>query len=138
MLNHCMEHNSLGLEAEKRSPNVCVLDDDASVVKATSRLLLSAGWSVDSFTDPIEFLRHAENCQPKVAVLDILMPVMNGLEVQERLRTISPTTRVIILTSKDDPSVRTKAFDAGATAFFVKPISDDEFLAGIQSAFSLN
>src|SRR5215467_5238539 len=115
---------------------VCILDDDTSVVKATSRLLLSAGWNVDSFTDPIEFLRHAETCQPRVAVLDILMPVMNGLEVQQRLRTISPATRVIILTSKDDPSVRTRAFDAGATAFFVKPISDEEFLAGIESAFS--
>lgn len=117
---------------------VCILDDDASVVKATSRLLLSAGWNVDSFTDPIEFLRHANTCHPRVAVLDILMPVMNGLEVQQRLRSISPSTRVIILTSKDDPSVRTRALDAGASAFLVKPISDEEFLAGIQTAFSRN
>ena len=133
-----MEDNNLGAATEKTRPSVCILDDDASVVKSTSRLLLSAGWNVDSFTDPIEFLRHAETCQPRVAVLDILMPVMNGLEVQQRLRTISPATRVIILTSKDDPSVRTRALGAGASAFFVKPISDEEFLAGIESAFSRN
>lgn len=133
-----MEDKYLGPATEKRGPRVCILDDDASVVKATSRLLLSAGWNVDSFTDPIEFLRHAETCHPRVAVLDILMPVMNGLEVQQRLRTVSPATRVIILTSKDDPSVRIRAFDAGASAFFVKPIADDEFLSGIESAFSRN
>jgi FixJ family two-component response regulator len=122
----------------ERPQTVCVLDDDASVVKATGRLLSSAGWNVDSFTDPIEFLRHAETCQPKVAVVDILMPAMNGLEVQRRLKTISPATRVIILTSKDDPSVRARALDAGARAFLVKPIGDEEFLAGIESAFSRN
>jgi len=117
---------------------VCILDDDASLVKATGRLLLSAGWRVDSFTDPVEFLEHAKIGQPRVAVLDILMPVMNGLEVQKQLQAVSPATRVIILTSKDDPSVRAKALEAGATAFFVKPIGDEEFLAGIESAFSRN
>lgn len=121
-----------------RPRRVYVLDDDLSVVKATSRLLLSAGWNVDFFTDPIEFLRHAETFPPKVVILDILMPVMSGLEVQRRLQSISPATRVIILTSKDDPSVRVQALDAGASAFFVKPISDEEFLAGIESAFSRN
>ena len=115
---------------------ICILDDDASIVKATSRLLSSVGWKVDAFTNPIEFLDHAKTCQPKVAVLDVLMPVMNGLEVQKRLQTISPATRVIILTSKDDISVRARAFDAGASAFFLKPVAEDDFLAGIESAYS--
>lgn len=118
--------------------SVCVLDDDASVVKATSRLLSSAGWKVDCFTDPIEFLDHAQTCQPKVVVLDILMPKMSGLEVQRRLRDISPKSRVIIVTSKDDQSVREEAMQAGAAAFFVKPVPDDQFLAGIQAEFSRN
>jgi DNA-binding NarL/FixJ family response regulator len=93
---------------------------------------------VDSFTDPFEFLRHAETCQPRVVVLDILMPVMNGLEVQKRLRNISPRSRVVVLTSKDDASVRTEALNYGAAAFFIKPVDDDEFLAGIEFAFSRN
>lgn len=74
--------------------------------------------------------------QPKIAVLDIWMPVMNGLEVQKKLRSVSPNTRVIVLTSKDDPEVRTKAIEAGAAGFFLKPVSDDEFLARIESLLS--
>ena len=113
---------------------VCLVDDDASVLKATSRLLASSGWTVESFLDPIAFLRYAEASRPRVAVLDVIMPVMNGLEVQNELRSVSPSTRVIILTSKDDPSVRSKALAAGATAFFLKPVDDDEFLASIEAA----
>ena len=128
--------SDLNSKTQNGRSGVCILDDDASIVKATSRLLSSAGWSVDAFTDPVEFLDHAKTCQPRVAVLDVLMPVMNGLEVQKRLQTISPATRVIILTSKDDTSVRTRAFDAGAAAFFLKPVSEDDFLGGIESAYS--
>jgi FixJ family two-component response regulator len=117
---------------------VCLVDDDPSVLKATSRLLASSGWTVESFLDPIAFLRYAETYQPEVVVLDILMPVMNGLEVQRRLRTISPGTRVIILTSKGDAAVRCRAMEAGASAFFLKPVNDNEFLAGIESAASDN
>jgi FixJ family two-component response regulator len=123
---------------EKQTLTVCLLDDDPSVVKATSRLLISAGWEVEAFTDPIEFLDHAETRQPPVVILDILMPVMNGLEVQERLRNVSPTSRVIILTSKDDPSVRAKAMQQGATAFFLKPLRDDELLSEVESAHNRN
>jgi two-component system C4-dicarboxylate transport response regulator DctD len=113
-----------------------LLDDDPSVLKATRRLLVSAGCNVETFSDPILFLRYAENRHPSVAVIDILMPVMNGLEVQARLQTISPVTRVIILTSKDDSSVRRTAMDAGASAFFLKPVDQDKFLSRVQLALS--
>jgi FixJ family two-component response regulator len=132
------EDMNLTSSTEALSQTVCILDDDPSVVKSTSRLLSSAGWRVASFTDPMVFLHHAEKCRPKVVVLDILMPAMNGLEVQKRLRALSPESRVIILTSKDDPSVRDKASEQGASSFFVKPIGDEEFLGGIESAFSEN
>jgi two-component system response regulator HydG len=113
-----------------------LVDDDPSVLKATGRLLSSAGWKVEAFSDPREFLRYAEANRPKVVVLDILMPIMNGLEVQSRLRELSPSSRVVVLTSKDDASVRSKAMDTGASAFFLKPVDDDAFLAGVESAFS--
>src|ERR1043166_6774612 len=85
---------------------VYLLDDDSSILKSTGRLLDSAGWKVEAFTDPITFLEQAAKHRPDVAVIDILMPEMCGLEVQTRLRRSSPSTRVIILTAKDDPSVR--------------------------------
>ena len=114
-------------------PTVCLVDDDPSVLKATGRLLSSAGWKTESFTDPLAFLRYAKDSHPPVVVLDIWMPAMNGLEVQAKLRGVSPATRVVVLTSKDDPSVRSKALEAGASAFFLKPPSDEEFLKGIES-----
>ena len=113
---------------------VYLLDDDSSVLKSTGRLLDSAGWKVEAFTDPIAFLEQAAMHCPDVAVIDILMPEMNGLEVQTRLRSISPSTRVIVLTAKDDPSVRRTAMNRGASAFFLKDVQSGEFLAGVKAA----
>src|SRR5262249_7815162 len=113
---------------------VYLLDDDPSILKATSRLLDSVGWQVEAFTDPFVFLKRAAIDCPDVAVIDILMPDMNGLEVQARLRRVSPSTRVIVLTGKDDAWVRSMAMHAGASAFFIKGVESGEFLAGIRAA----
>jgi CheY-like chemotaxis protein len=113
---------------------ICLLDDDASVLRATKRLLLSEGWKVEAFSDPTSFLRYAQTDSCGVAVLDVLMPIMSGLEVQSRLRDVSPFTRVIILTSIDDPAVRSRALDAGAFAVLGKPVNDEDFLKQIQAA----
>ena len=124
---------------DKETVAVCLLDDDPSVLKATSRLLDSVGWKVNAFTDPMTFLEHAAMHCPDLAIIDILMPDMNGLEVQTRLRRISPSTRVIVLTARDDPSVRRMAMSAGASAFFIKGVESGEFLAGVKAtADSIN
>src|SRR6266481_3816123 len=113
---------------------VYLLDDDPSILKATRRLLDSAGWKVEAFSDPIAFLEHAAVHYPDLAVVDILMPDMNGLEVQTRLRSVSPSTRVIMLTANDDPSVRRIAMNAGASAFFIKGVQSEDFLVGVKAA----
>jgi len=113
---------------------VYLLDDDSSILKSTGRLLDSAGWRVEAFTDPIAFLDQSAKHCPDVAVIDIIMPEMNGLEVQTRLHRVSPSTRVIVLTAKDDPSVRQIAINRGASAFFIKGVDSSEFLAGIKAA----
>jgi FixJ family two-component response regulator len=118
----------------KETSAVYLLDDDTSVLKATSRLLDSVGWKVEAFTDPIEFLERAATYCPELVVIDILMPEMNGLEVQTRLQRVSPSTRVIVLTARDDPSVRRMALNAGASAFFIKGVESSEFLAGVKAA----
>ena len=118
----------------KEMPTVYLLDDDASVLKATRRLLDSVGWNVEAFTDPTTFLGRAAMHFPSVAVIDILMADMNGLDVQKHLRRVAPSTRIIVLTSKDDPAVRTNAMNAGAYAFFVKGVDSKEFLARIEAA----
>ena len=118
----------------KETSAVYLLDDDPSILKATRRLLDSVGWKVEAFSDPIAFLEHAAIHCPELAVIDIVMPDMNGLEVQTRLRCVSPSTRVIVLTAKDDPSVRRMAMNAGASAFFIKGVESGEFLAGVKAA----
>lgn len=124
---------------DKETVAVCLLDDDPSVLRATSRLLDSVGWKVNAFTNPITFLEHAATHCPDLAIIDILMPDMNGLEVQTRLRRISPSTRVIVLTARDDPSVRRMAMNAGASAFFIKGVESGEFLARVKAtANSIN
>src|SRR5205809_1015188 len=100
---------------------VCLLDDDPSVLKGLGRLLLSADLRAETFSDPDEFLRHARTHRPAVALVDVHMPQMNGLEVQSRLREISPSTRVIIFSGKDDPLVRSTALNAGASALLARP-----------------
>jgi two-component system response regulator HydG len=117
---------------------VYLLDDDSSILKSTGRLLDSAGWRVEAFTDPIAFLDRAASYCPGIAVIDILMSQMNGLEVQTRLRRVSPSTRVIVLTAKDDPSVRQIAMNRGASAFFIKGVDSGEFLAGVKAAADWN
>ena len=118
----------------KETSAVYLLDDDPSILKATRRLLDSVGWKVEAFSDPIAFLEHAAIHCPELAVIDIVMPDMNGLEVQTRLRCVSPSKRVIVLTAKDDPSVRRMAMNAGASAFFIKGVESGEFLAGVKAA----
>jgi FixJ family two-component response regulator len=118
----------------KETSAVYLLDDDPSILKATRRLLDSVGWKVEAFSDPIAFLEHAAIHCPELAVIDMVMPDMNGLEVQTRLRRLSPSTRVIVLTAKDDPAVRRMAMNAGASAFFIKGVESGEFLAGVKAA----
>ena len=88
---------------------------------------MSAGWHPEQFSDPNAFLDY---------VIDVWMPLMNGLEVQSQVRELSPSTRVIMFTGKDDPLVRSTALKAGASAFFTKPFDDEEFLTAVRLALS--
>ena len=115
---------------------ICLLDDDPSVLKAVGRLLSSAGWQAQPFSDPEKFLDYAKIHRTPVAVIDVWMPLMNGLEVQSRLKELSPSTRVIIFTGKDDPLVRSTALTAGASAFLTKPFDDEELLTVIRLALA--
>ena len=115
---------------------VCLLDDDPSVLKGLGRLFSSADLDAKTFDDPGEFLRYAQTHRPSVALIDVCMPIMSGLEVQSRLAKISPSTRVIIFTGKDDPLVRSTALNGGASAYLTKPFDDEELLTAIRLALT--
>ena len=118
------------------SNEICLLDDDPSVLRGLIRPLLSAGWHPEQFSDPGAFLDYVKVHRPIVAIIDVWMPLMNGLEVQSRVRELSPSTRVIMFTGKDDPLVRSTSLKAGASAFFTKPFDDEEFLTAVRLALS--
>jgi FixJ family two-component response regulator len=82
----------------------------------------------ETFSDPLKFLDYARIHRPTVALVDVCMPQMSGLEVQSQLHEISPSTRVVIFTAKDDPLIRSTALNAGASAFLTKPFDDEELL----------
>ena len=113
---------------------IWLLDDDASMLKALARLLNSAGFAVEKFNRPADFLSMLKQRDCRVAVLDVWMPDMNGLEVQACLRRDSPATRIIFITGRDDPSVRQTALDAGAFGFLAKPFEDEVLLQLIHKA----
>ena len=127
-----------GAQASPLGVNGCdsiwLLDDDVSMLKALGRLMNSAGFSVEKFNHPVAFLARLEQAPCRVAVLDVWMPDMNGLEVQACLRQDSPETRIIFISGRDDPSVRQAALDAGAFAFFAKPFEDELLMKVIHEA----
>lgn len=113
---------------------IWVLDDDASMLKALGRLLSSAGFAVEKFSHPEAFLSKLEHSRCRVAILDMWMPDMNGLEVQTCLRRDSPETRIIFISGRDDPSVRQTALDMGAFGFLAKPFEDEVLVQLIHQA----
>ncbi len=115
---------------------VCLVDDDKSMLTAVGRLLASDGLVVRAFNEPASFLAHVENHSVPVAILDIWMQQMTGLEVQTKLVKLSPETRVIIMTGRKDPAVERTAREFGATAFFTKPFDDEKFLVAVRDALS--
>jgi FixJ family two-component response regulator len=117
---------------------VCVVDDDPSMLKALERLLLSAGFSARFFREPLGFLRYAKSNPVRVALIDIWLPRMSGLELMKELHTISPQTTVIVVTADDEESVRSAAIQNGATEFFAKPFDNDTFLDAIRQAMAFD
>jgi FixJ family two-component response regulator len=124
--------------SEKRAPEiVCLVDDDSAVLKSIGRLLASDGFSARSFDKPRKFLAHVQTNAVPVVVLDLLMGEMNGLEVQAQISALSPRTRVIVITGREDPKMKEAVLRAGAVAFFSKPFDDGEFLDAVRRALSM-
>jgi FixJ family two-component response regulator len=116
---------------------VCLVDDDPSVLKSIGRLLASDGLAVRSFDRPKSFLAFARTAPVPLVVLDIWMEEMSGLEVQAQIAALSPDTRVIVITGRDDPAAKLTAHRLGVFAFFTKPFDGDKFLDAVRFALAM-
>ena len=123
--------NSSGESAE-----VCLVDDDLSVLRSMQYLLASDGLAVRAFNKPEDFLAHAAAHPVPVVVTDIWMERITGLEILARMCALSPRPRVIVITARDDLAARATAMQIGPVAFFIKPFNDEEFLAAVHDALA--
>jgi FixJ family two-component response regulator len=113
---------------------VFLVDDDAGVLKALSRLLQMRGFEVRPFTSPQAFLADHDASVPGCAVLDVSMPDLDGLALQEALTAGAMQRPVIFLTGKGDIPTGVRAMRAGAIDFLTKPVNDADLLAAIARA----
>ncbi len=117
---------------------VFVVDDDPSVLRAVSRLVRSAGMNAATFHSPQDFLDRQNPDAPGCLVLDVNMPGLNGLELQQALSRAGSRLPVIFLTGNGDIPMTVRAMKSGAVNFLSKPCGDGALLAAIGEAMELD
>src|SRR2546423_29435 len=116
------------------NPTVFVVDDDAAIRKAVSRLLRSAGIAAAVFASPREFLAQYDPNTPGCLVLDIAMPEFNGLQLQTTLGEKGSILPIIFLSGHGDVSKSVQAMKHGAFDFLTKPVKDKDLLPAVRAA----
>jgi FixJ family two-component response regulator len=116
---------------KEEKPFIYVIDDDPSVRKALERLLRSAGHEPMTFASALEFLDFTHPDAPGCLVLDIKMPGLDGLELQDRLAEKGISFPIIFITGHGTVPKSVKAFRAGALDFLQKPFEDRELLEAV-------
>lgn len=113
---------------------VLVIDDDPSICKTVGLLLEDHGFSPRTYTDPDEALAMAEKESFQVALVDLRMPAMDGVEVVERLKKIDESTSCIVMTAYPDLDSATETMRRGTCDYIAKPFKQDELIASIDRA----
>ena len=116
------------------SPIVFVVDDDPSVRKAAARLFRSAGFQVETFETAQDFLAYPRPDLPSCLVLDVRMPGLSGVELQEHLAADDASLPIVFLTGHGDIPMTVKAMKAGAVDFLPKPVSDEQLREAVEGA----
>ena len=116
------------------APTVFIVDDDPSVLKALARLMRSAGLNATTFASPQEFLDNHDQNAPGCLVLDVTMPHINGLELQQTIAASGSERPVIFLTAHGDIPMSVRAIKQGAVDFFTKPVDDSDLIKAIHDA----
>jgi len=121
-----------------RSPTVFVVDDYAPVRRSIVRLLHAAGFVVAAFASAEEFLAQYDPQTLGCLVLDVAMPTLNGLELQNILAQTGSLLPIIFLTGTADIPKSVEAMKLGASDFLTKPVNDEELLAAVRVAIEKN
>ena len=113
---------------------VSVVDDDPSVRRSLARLVKGAGYRVEAFASADEFLARPPEEGPACLLLDVRMPGLTGLDLQETLAIAAHSTSIVFITGYRDVRASVKAMKGGAVDFLTKPVNDEELLSAIERA----
>ena len=112
---------------------VSIVDDDLSVRESLKMLFESAGFDAEIFASAEEFLSAGHLAESACLVLDVQLPGISGIELQNRLRADGNKITVIFITAHPDDHIRQLAINDGATSFFPKPFSGSDLLAVVRT-----
>jgi len=118
----------------KTEPVVFIVDDDEEVRKSLGKLIETVGFNVRTFASGQEFLESSDFSSPGCLVLDVRMPGMSGLKLQNKLAEHRSQLPIIFITGHGDVSTATEAFKSGAVDFIEKPFSEQKLLDSINKA----
>jgi len=116
------------------SPIVFVIDDDVSVRESLELLIACEGWQPETFASAQEFLDRPRPLAPSCLVLDVSLPGLNGLDLQNRIAVERIDMPIIFVTGHGDIPMTVQALKAGAVEFFTKPFSDEVLMSAIRRA----
>ncbi|MBV6415671.1 MAG: Response regulator protein TodT [Steroidobacteraceae bacterium] len=122
----------------RRKPVVYIVDDDDGMRRAMALLVTTVGYHPVAFARPGEFLARLDRSQPGCLVLDVRMPEMSGLEVQQQLNRSGSILPVILVSGHADIPMAVQAMKAGAFDFLQKPFRDQDLLDRINAALELD
>ena len=117
-------------------PTIFVVDDDAAVRRGSRRLLTAAGFNVETFESADDFLRRHDPAASGCLILDVAMPGLNGLELQQALHARHSFLPIIFLTGHADVPMSVQAMKDGALDLLVKPVDESDLLAAIERALA--
>jgi FixJ family two-component response regulator len=120
------------------APLVFVVDDDPSVRRSLTRLLESSGYVIEAFASAREFLARAPHAGPCCLVLDVRMPGLTGIELQEALASGGRRMSIVFVTGHADVPMTVKAMKGGAVDLLTKPVDAQDLIAAIQRAVAKN
>jgi FixJ family two-component response regulator len=117
-------------------PLLCVVDDDEMLRESLPELLSEYGFAARAFSSGQEFLASDYVGQARCLILDVAMPGMSGLDLQQELKRRGQAIPIIFITAQKDEDIRKQAFRQGAVEFLEKPFSDSALLDAVNAALA--
>ena len=121
-------------EPQESDALIAIVDDDPSVRRGLQRLIRSAGWKAETFASAQEFLARPLADAPSCLVLDLQLPGLSGLHLQQRMAELGLDIPIVFLTGHGNIPASVQAMKAGAIEFLTKPVDEQNLLKAIQEA----